>query len=358
MKTMIKNISLLLCAAVTLASCERKPLYDDCSCYSTLSIPIDVDWETSGVTPEKNVTVLVYNSNDGSLYYEYTYEHNDNDIQSYISLGSGSYTAVVFNEKRDQVDYVSCVGYENLSTLKFESNAAEEVLRSRSTTRNYVQQPGDLAVAVVEGIVITDDMIVEGYNEEGTKSTSSATKATVESLTGVTPLKKNTTINIVAHVDNLFYANSPALADLVNLADGYYAYGDSNSSTTSTLQFKMGDFVFDDPDSYFNGSLSGTVTAFGTLESRTSTSGHDSNPVMLDILFQQIDAAGTETPLVMDVTNYITFTNNSDGSVTIDIEVTFEEALPEVQPDGSSGSSGLGSNVAEWEKVDVPLNQD
>ncbi len=359
MKTIIKNISLLMCVVATVASCERKPLYDSCVCTNTLSIPIDIDWETSGVTPQ-NASVLFYNAEDGSLVYEHTYEHNTKSIQSYASLPVGDYTAVVFNELRNQIDYISCVGHENLSTLKFEGNAAAP-LRSRATTRSYIKQSGDLAVAMVEGIVVTDDMIVEAANAEANEDTkssdlSTATKATIESLMGVVPEKKNTTINITAHIKNIYYARMPALVDLVNLSDGYYVYGDKNSSTPSTLQFTMNNRTYD-YGSYYDGTISTSIVTFGTLTDRSSTSGHDdSTPIILDLLFKQIDKAQSEVSRDMDVTNIMTHSLQSDGSYSITINADLDEELPAVEPEGSEGGSNFGSSVEDWDEiVPVPL---
>lgn len=356
MKTIIKNISLLVCVVAAVVSCERKPIYDSCICVNTLAIPVDIDWETSGITLQ-NVTVLFYDSQDGTLQYEHKYEHNNNDIQSYAYLPEGSYTAVVFNELRDQIDYLSCVDYDNIKTLKFESNA-NDPLRSRSTTRSYVEQSGDLAVATIEGIVVTEDMITEAADE--TKALSTSTKATVESMMGVTPVKKNTTITITAHFKNLYYARMPALVDLVNLADGYYVYGDKNSSSTATLQFTMNNRKYYD-DSYYDGYISTTITTFGTLTDRTSTSGHDSStPVTLDVLFKLIDEAQTETDegaYKMDVTSLIKHETLSDGSVVMTIEAYYPDELPAVEPEGSSGDSGFGAEVEDWTTVYVPLTQ-
>ncbi|MFI3288339.1 MAG: DUF5119 domain-containing protein [Rikenellaceae bacterium] len=359
MKTIIKNISLLLCVVAVFASCERKPIYDDCICNNKLAIPIDVDWETSGIELQ-NVTVLFYNAEDGTLSQEHKYEHNSNDIQSYAYLPEGSYTAVIFNELRDQIDYVSCVDYENLSTLKFETNTADPA-RSRVSTRSYVEQPGDLAVATVEGIVVTEAMILEAayaaQNSSDTKSLSTETKATVESLMDVTTVKKNTTINISAHFDNIYYARMPSLVDLVNLADGYYVYGDKNSDSTATVQFTMNNRTYD-TESFYNGTISTSVTAFGTLSDRTSTSGHDeSTPVVLDVLFKLVDVDQTEVSYDLDVTSLIVHETLSDGSIVMTIDATFTEALPPVEPEGSEGDSGFGAEVEDWDEVDVPLTQ-
>ncbi len=354
MKTIVKNISLLLCVVAVLASCKRKPISEDCICDTQLSIPVDINWEPSGITLQ-NVTILFYDSEDGSLLYEHKYEHNDNDTQSYVYLPVGSYTAVVFNELRNQIDYLSCVGYDNISTLKFESNDDENTLRSRLATRSYVEQPGDLAVAVVEEVEVTQDMILEAAEAAAsTKALSSATRSTVESLTGIVPVKKNTTINITAHFDNIYYARMPALVDLVNLADGYYVYADQNSNTTSTLQFTMNNRTYDE-DSEYNGTISASVTTFGTLIDRTSTSGHDElSPIMLDVLFQLIDYDATEVSYAVDVTDIISI-YEYNNSIYMDIDAVFPEVLPEVNPDVLTEDSGFGSSLEEWKDQEVLL---
>ncbi len=361
MKTMMKNISLLLCVIAAMVACERKPLTDDCLCTTKLSIPVSVDWTTCGVTP-KNVTILFYNSEDGRLAQEDRFEHNSYAIQHYAALSAGRYTAVVFNELRNQIDYMTCRGHEHLSTLKFEGND-DDPLRSRTETRSYIKQSGDLAVAVVEGIVVTEEMIVEAahdihnHNDETkAEAYSPQTKATVESLMNVVPLKKNTIINISAHVKNIYYARMPALVDLVNLSDGYYVYGDKNSDVSSTLQFTMNNRKYDE-GSFYDGTIRTTITTFGTMTDRASTSGHDTKPVMLDLLFKQVDEAQTEVSRDMDVTSDIKHTLQPDGSYLITIDVSFSEPLPPVEPETSGGDSGFGAEVEDWEDVDVPLDQ-
>ncbi|MFR9553306.1 MAG: DUF5119 domain-containing protein [Rikenellaceae bacterium] len=358
MKRMIRNISLLLLALLFVVSCKRKPLSDDCLCVSTIAIPISVDWSTSGVDVQ-NVTLLVYNADDGSLFYEHWFEHSTDAIQSYVSLPVGSYTAVVFNElrKSGQIDYVTCVDHENISTLKFESFDATP-LRSRADTRAYVQEPGDLALSIVEDIVITDDMILEAAEiaalANGTKSLSTSTRTAVESLTGIVPLKKNTTITITAYVKNIYYALMPALVDITNLADGYYVYGDQNSTTPSTLQVAMYKAYAVD---FFDGTISATMSTFGTLGDRSSTSEHDSDtPIEVDALFKLVDNT-TEESLYMDVTQYVTHSEQADGSYHITIDFAFDGELSVVQPSDSGGDSGFGSSLEDWEEGEsVDLN--
>ncbi len=357
MKTIVRNISVLLCVLFALVSCHRKPLYDECVCENTLLIPIDIDWSRSGIKLQ-NVSVLFYDATTDKLVYEHTYEQNGNDIQSYVSLPIGSYKAVIFNEQRNEIDYVSCKGHENLKTLKFESNNNTPVRSRSTTTRGYVEQPGDLAVAVVDDINVTADMIVEvaqSHNND-TKALSDATRAAVESLLDVVMLKKNNTIVVTAHIKGLNNARL-ALADLTNLSDGYFVEKDRNSTTQSTIQFAMNNRVYDE-GSNRDGTITATISAFGTLDDRLSVSGHDAQtPIMLDILFKLVDKEpSTEFPLKKDVTSLLSITEQNDGSVLIDIDVAFDEALPDVIPAESEGGSNFGSSVDDWgEIIPVPL---
>lgn len=367
---MIRNISLLMCLALV-ASCYRKPMFDECICDHLLTIPIDVDWERSEVEPQ-NVTVMFYDSESGKLLLEHKYQQNDNEIQSYVNLPIGNYRAVIFNELRNQIDYVSCVGAENFETLKFESNDGKP-LRSKAEERKYVEQPGALATATVTDIVVTGEMIAEMAQSKSdqtqTKVLSKATESAITSLLGVEPLRKDATIIINAHIKNLIYARMPALVDLVNLADGYYVFGDRNSTTPSTLQFMMSDKTLDETTPLRNGTLSTKLTAFGSFSDRHSSAGHDSkSPITLDMMFQMTDKESTEETLTMDVTDDIEYIDQENGSVLMIIDIDFAESLPEVlpedtdRPDGSGEGgtstgpdSGFGSDLIDWGEVDVPL---
>lgn len=345
MNKVVKRVFQLLCVAVVLLSCERKALFDDCVCSSTLTLPINIDWATSGILPQ-NVTILFYDSEDGALAYEHIFEHNGENIQSYVQLSEGSYTAVVFNELLGQIDNVLCVDHHFFSTLKFEGHD-DNPLRSRSESRKYIKQSGDLAVAVVENIVITQDMILE----------ANTSKSPVDMLMGVVPKKRNTVINIIAHIDNIYYARMPALVDLVNLSDGYFVEEDKNSGEPSTIQFTMNNRAYDQ-GSIYNGKISTSITTFGTLHDRGSTQGYsEKEPIILDILFKQIDESQSEVSLEMDVTSQVIHTKLSDGSMLITIDVRFDEELPAVKPEDSSGDSGFGAQTEDWEDVDVPLQQ-
>lgn len=349
MKTIMKNISLLLCVVVALASCHRKPLYDECICYDVALIPIYVDWSVSDITPQ-NVTVLVYNQSDGSLFLEHKFEHNDNDIQSYIELPIGDYDVVIFNEQRNQIDYLYVDGYENISTLNFYVSSDSKSI-SRSSAY-YIQQPGDLAVEIVYGLSITEDLIVYTYSNDTSSKVTEFTRYASEMLMNVVPLKKNATLDITARLRGLNNALMPSLVDLSNIADGYYVKDGNNSSSAATLQFYMNNRTYE------FGSTTGTITAsvvlFGALEDRFSTSAHsDDNPILLDMLFILADEDGTIVNRVVDITDLIEYEVDDDGVISMEVYIDIEEALPDV--DIVESDSGFITTNEEWQYVDVTI---
>ncbi len=365
MKRTLLNITLLLISLLVLLSCQRKGLMDECICTDHVPFPISVDWTKSGVVPQ-NVTVLVYNDSDGKLAYEHCYEHNDKEIQSYINLPIGEYTIVVFNELRNQIDYVECIGHENFSTLSFEVRDSK-ALRSRTSTRSYVNQPGDLAIEVVKGVCVTKEMILENATKEssiseyvskasGTKG-DYLTRAVILKLLELTPSKKTSNFKILVHVKGLQNARMPALVDLTNMSDGYSVATDKNSKEPIVHQFTMNNRTYD-AGSITEGTISTEITTFGTLGNRLNVSEHNSETaIVLDFLFMLVDKERTEVQRCVDITKLIKIATSNDGALTeLSVIVDIAEALPDVKPEGST-DSGFSTEVEDWEGEDVNLKQ-
>ncbi len=350
----MKRLILLLIALFTLNSCYRKPLYDDCVCDNYARIPISVDWEPSGVPP-KNVSVLVYDRSSGDLVEEFIYEHNTNNIQYYIYLQIGEYVAVVFNELRNQIDYMSVDGYENFNTLKFYANNDSRV-RARSVGGNddYIQQPGGLAVQVIDDLDVTAELVkyTNKEDEELTKA-SEETRIMSNKLMGLIPTRKTVRLSITMHVDMIKSALMPALVDLRNVSEGYYVSGDKNSLNAKTVQFTMNNRTYDE-GSDENGYISADIVLFGTLGERLSTTSHtDDTPLTLDALFALTDADKTIENRKVDITDIVEFTDHGYSGITLKVDCR-ADALPEVVPVAGE-DSGFDTKLEDWETIDVPL---
>ncbi len=350
----MKKVLLYIIALLTLSSCYRKPIYDEYNSESYAKIPININWSPSGITLQ-NVSVMVYDRASGKLVKEHVYEHNDQKIQSYIYLPKGEYTAVVFNEMRDQIDYVSVEGHENLSTLKFiANNDSKARARSLDGTDGYIQQPGDLAVSVIDDLDVTDDLVDYTNSEIEQTKVSTQTRVLSEKLMGVTPTRKTVRLIITMHVDMLCSALMPVLVDLLNVADGYYVASDKNTLNAKTVQFKMNNRIYDE-GSDENGVISAELVIFGTLGERMSTASHsDSTPLKLDALFALTDADKSIANRVIDITNIVQFTDQENGSIIMKVECR-ADALPKVTPVTTGSESGFDTNLENWETVDVPL---
>ncbi len=353
MSRLMRHITPLLLTLVTFVGCVRKPLSTECDCNLYALMPISVDWDPSSLTPQ-NVTFLVYDSSTGSLYKEFCYEHNDSDVQAYLPLPEGEYTVVVFNELRDEVNYVGCSDYENLSTLRFYSTEATPTL-ARASSSNYIQQPEGLGVIVIEDIIVDQDMVeyTNSSEAEVVSKVSGDTRSESERLMGITPLRKDVTMNIVVHVLGLNNALMPALVDLCNVADGYYVGSDRNTLSPATVQFTMNNRTYDSGSST-SGEISASLSLFGTLGDRLSTADHtEETPLLLDILFMLVDEEQTIVNRTIDITDMVSF-NQLTATLELDLYIEMGEELPEVDSSGSD-DSGFGSDLTDWDIVDVGL---
>lgn len=315
-------------------SCQRRDLGGEC--VTGVSIPLYVDWETSGVSPQ-NVTALFYDSTTGDLVLEHYYEHNDNSVHSYVELPEGSYSVVVFNELRDQADNISITGHENLYTLSAYSSADDDVI-TRLEGDYHITQPGDFATAVLHDVEVDYDLLT--------------TKA--DELTSVTTTSKVSTLDITVAVDGLNNALMPVSADLRNLSSSHLIVADSNSTDLSTIQFTFDTRTYDD-DSQSDGVITASITTLGVIGDRDNTDHNsDESPLLLDIFFTLVDADATLVNSTIDVTDSLVFYTDDYGNIDMTLSITLPDTLPDVEAAGSGGS-GFGSSVDDWEGVYVPL---
>ncbi len=351
----MRKLILFTAAIFLLASCYRKPLYDECICYDYAKLPISADWSNLDEAP-LNVTVLFYDDTTGELVKEIVYAHNDEEIQYYASVSVGTYTAVIFNEIRSQIDYLTCSGEDNLSTLEF---AVKENTKaySKATDGSYIQEPGDLAVQIVRSIDVTVDLIDYTVNYTGDESetkVSEATKATSTALLGLVPENKMMDVEFKVHVGGIFYSRTPVLIDLENVAKGYLPDDDINSSDEGVVQFyaTSSDITYYDGDA-INGYLTASTKIVGPLGIRESTADQPADlPLKLSMLFLLIDADATPVTREADITDMVEIPAYTSGRRKITLELEVDE-LPEVE--GIGGDSGMDTSYEDWVNENVNL---
>ena len=180
-----QSIAVLLIVFVLATSCRRQDLEYEFA--EAARIPIFIDWSKADIQPQ-NVTVLVYDQASGKLFKEHKFAHNNNKIQSYIDLPVGKYTVVVFNELRDQIDYVRISGYEELSTLRAYVVQNNDPL-VRADDVFYVNEPGILAAKLIANFEVTESMIANNFYFSKTRGRSVTLKSDdpLNMLMGIVP---------------------------------------------------------------------------------------------------------------------------------------------------------------------------
>lgn len=329
---------ILVAATFVISSCERRPLED--AYPEAALIPVGALWSKANIAPQ-NVTVLVYNQDDGELVLEHRYQNNSLRIQSYLELAAGKYTVVLFNEIRDQIDGVGIRGHENFSTLEAYGKP-NNYAKARAADDNYIAEPGVLASVLVSDFEVTGEMVRDD-------------KAVPETLVGLVPERKIGTVHITMHVKGLNNARMPALVDMRNMAGSYLVGSDNNSMDFSTHQFNMNNRTYD-AGSTRNGTISATIYTFGVVGNRLSIDDQPAgSPILLDVLFMLVDADKTIVNRVVDVTRLIRFSSETTGSINIEIDIELPDALPDVVPEGSGGGSGFEPQLTDWSVINVPL---
>lgn len=347
----IKYNVLVWSALLLLFSCHRRPLED---IYEDRAlIPIGAVWTQTDIVPQ-NVTALFYNEDDGKLVVEHRFENNANHIQTYASVPIGRYTVVIFNELRGEIKGVGIRGYEKLSTLQAYATSDASPVK-RAVNNRYVSEPDILASVMVTDFVVTDEMINYSFIYSNGGTVNQSMKEVLETLVGVAPLRKVHRLNVVAHVKGLNNARMPALIDLLGIAESYEFEEDKNTRSVADQQFTMNNRQYDS-GSKKDGTISGSIYTFGLLNEKPSeTNVQLDSPVQLDFLFMLADVEKTLVRQIIDVTSLIRFIPESHGATTLELYIELPESLPEVIPEGNSGS-GFETQLIDWDLIEVPLN--
>lgn len=326
-----------------LTSCDRRPLED--LKQDAAQIPIKIYWDKADVVPQ-NATILFYDDN-GNLYKEWQAASKPEYAEGSILLDPGHYTAVVFNELRSQINNIQMQNWNKFST--FEAIGVRNLnpvydFASREKDEVLVRQPGILSACITSFDIGETSGGCGLYNPES---------GDYYALSDLHPTRKTTLVNILVHVNGLNNARMPAIAELRNTASGYIFPTDRNTLSLVSTQFTIGNRVYN-PGSTTNGTVSTVINAFGIPGDRYNTEDNMPGRMYLDLAFMLADAKMTIVEYSIDVTDLLKVTTNPNEGVTIDIEVTIGQ-LPVVKP--VNGSSGFDTELVDWDKVIIPLQQ-
>lgn len=340
---------LIMCVVSILfgASCERRPLLDQMP--DSIPVPVRIYWDLAGFEPQ-NVTALIYNS-DGTLFSEQVFENRGASVTMNINLTEGDYTIVVFNEKRNQMDFVHIRGHEHLTTLEAYVTKANKIYESgiKSGKQTYVNEPGNFATAS-QSISISREMIEAYYNN---KMMARALDEEYNSLADMHPLSKRVPMHVKLNVKGLHNARMPALVEVENMAGGYMFATDRNTMERVTTQFLINNRRYDDATQTY-GAVSETVYTLGVMGNRLSVDDSKPEGILMHVSFQLVDKERTTINHTIDITDKLKFSGNGENmTLSLWLEMNIPK-LPDVKPEGGNGS-GMNSDVVDWEHIDVPI---
>ena len=145
----------LLCLVVLFTGCERRAL----TYYEVTELHILVDWSQSGLAAEEEnygSTILFYPRDGGTPHIFQMGERTGETVR----LPMGTYDAIIFNRSFNDFSNIAFRGdsYETLEAYarKVETRVDEV---TRVETRTIISSPDELAVATLEGFIVTEDML-------------------------------------------------------------------------------------------------------------------------------------------------------------------------------------------------------
>ena len=346
------SITCIIVLNLLFSSCHRQLL--DEWYYDKVSIPIHIDWSKSNVNPQ-NVSMLFFNKYNGNLVTTHYFENNSRTIQSYVDLGEGTYTVVVFNELPNQIKNVSI----NTNTTYNDLHAQGEKATSVSLPiegETYYGQPSALASVIVDELEIDADMVYYLKEMRDSIALWPPYEHPITALMGLVPMRNLSLFKANIHIDGLVYARMPALITLQNVSGSYHFAQDKYGLTPVSYQVNDTQRQYD-ANSKVNGTLSTQFNLYGVIGGRATVEQQPADsPIMLTINIQQVDKERTIITRQYDITKLITFTKLSDGTILIELNLTDTDPLPEVKPEGGDGESGFDTTLEDWEVIEVPIN--
>lgn len=328
-----------LCLSLLFASCERRALIY----YEVTELNVSVDWSQSGLADEeKNYgsTILFY-PRDGSTPHIFRMGERTRET---VRLPMGTYDAIVFNRSFNDFGNIAFRG-DSYKTLEAYARKVETRMDevTRVETRTIIASPDELAVATLEGFIVTEDML----GNYGRTATSRTTEGETDELRTLrfTPKKLTREVSAVLHIEGLNNIRS-ATCRLGGVSESIFLATGKTSPDTVTQEFEPSNPEYY-PDSPFNGTLSCNFEVFGL-----NIAGH--NNLYLEALL--VDG---KTDFAGNCTN-VKITENEDGAgvITLILEASTTEKVPDVKPEGGS-NSGFDVDVDGWGddiNTDLPIN--
>lgn len=326
------SLSVLLFLCLCFFNCERR----DLTYYRTAEISLTADWSQSGLEGENSYgATAIFYPVDGS---ESKTVLMGDRTRATTQLPAGRYNVIVFNRSFDDFSAIAFRGTESFHSLE----AYAKKMENRAESEIIVSSPEKLAVAVVQGFEVTENMLGNNY---APASSSKREAAEGYCCLHFVPRELTRTVKVKINVDGLNNVKEATcrlsgVPVSVFLSDGHF------KGECVTQEFSVSNPAFEE-GSYSKGTLTGEISVFGFDE-------ETEHGIEMDFLL--VDGK-TKVKQTFDEV-HISSETGETGTITLHIEAKTPDPLPDVKPEGGS-DSGFNADVDSWggdEKVEFPLS--
>lgn len=337
------SFSVFLFFCLSFSACDRREL----TYYMESELSIHARWDECGLDGKEETygATTLFFADGGTGSKRVLMGVRDAET---VRLPEGTYHALIFNRSPDGFSSISFAGdrFEDYcaAVRHVETRTDPD---TRQATRVILGTPEELAVDVVEGILVTEAML-GNYGTNTVTRAGGDTKAAEETdpsryLVSFAPRKVTRRVNIDVHVNGINNVRS-VVATIDGVAESVVLCNGQLSALNAVQQFELSDIAYDE-DSPFNGTLSGEFNVFGidTATLRTLRL----NILLVDnktVIEQTLQAQARETA-------------DGNGNLFINIDVSSPGTLPDVKPEGDP-DSGFNADVGDWgdpEENEIPL---
>lgn len=322
-------------AALSLTSCERRPLED--ITYGPAKIPVKIDWSESGIPVSQPVgedyvhrVSIRFFPKDGSEAFD---RYLEGDVtQGSIEIPAGNYSVVAFNESvadpywTNSITFSDVNDYSNFAATIVPDDITLYPIYKSVPNENIVVDPHKLASWSLDDLEITQDM---AQSTCGVPDNSKITTA----LTHIKMRKLTYNVNVLAEVENLKSAQL-IIGAIRGFSNKVYMASGKTAETPSTHVFAFNARKWTD-DTQTDGTTEKNFSSFGLLP---VTSQYF---LPMNVLFVTGEVYEPSTPLLYDVSSQANSYANTDMKIRVKL------ALPKKEG---------GINVGDWEDEEHIVN--
>ena len=323
-RRVIFKLCVTLCPlwCILFSGCDRRELT-----YSNeAEITVTADWSKASLSEQEGRygATAVFYPTDGST--PITVLMGDRRRKT-VRLKEGRYNVVLFNRSFDDFSGIAFRGMDAHHTL--EAYAKNAHTKETDSGKVATDSPDELAADCVEGLEVTANML-GNYGASATRSTENPSPCQL----CFTPRKLTKEITATIHIKGMNNICT-ATCTLGGVPESVFLVSGKASERTMTQQFELAHPVYL-PGSQTEGTMSATFSVFGFDEN-----------ILHEIHFeaQLVDGKTVFTEELKDMK--VNVLEDSEGIVSITINVACGETVPTVKPEGSSG---MDADVDGWDE--------